>query len=164
MAGDLFSFDIVSRLDMQEIRNAVDQAQKELMNRFDFKGSKSEILFEKEEITLISDDEYKLKQLKDILESKFIKRKIDLRSIDYDKVEPATGMTVRQKVIFKQGISQDHAKPLTKQIRDKGFKAQAQIQGDEIRVSSKSKDDLQKVMTFVKQLELPYPVDFVNCR
>ena len=164
MAGDLFSFDIVSKLSMQEVRNAVDQAQKELMNRFDFKGSKSDILFEKDQITLIADDEYKLKQLKDILAGKFIKRNIDLRSIDYDKIEPATGMTVRQKVIFKQGISQEQAKPLIKQIKDNGLKVQTQIQGDEIRVSSKSKDELQKVMTFIKQQELSYPVDFVNYR
>jgi uncharacterized protein YajQ (UPF0234 family) len=164
MAAQDFSFDIVSRVDMQEARNAIDQAQRELSNRFDFKGSKCEILFEKEDITLLADDEFKLEQLKDILESKFIRRGIDIRQIDYGKAEPATGLSIRQKVTLKQGIVQDHAKPLIKQIKDSGIKVQAQIQGEEIRVSAKSKDDLQKCINFVKGLDLPMPVDFVNYR
>ncbi|HRJ28107.1 MAG TPA: YajQ family cyclic di-GMP-binding protein [Fimbriimonadaceae bacterium] len=159
-----FSFDIVSRVDKQEVRNAMDQAIKELTNRYDFKGSKSEIQFEKEEITLIGDDEFKLGQVRDIVESKLLKRGIDIRQIDYSKPEPATGMTLKQKVILKQGISQDHAKPLIKQIKDAGIKVQAQIQGEEIRVSGKSKDDLQKAIQFVKGLKLDFPVEFVNYR
>ena len=149
---------------MQEVRNAVDQAQKELQNRYDLKGSKCEIQFEKDQITLLADDEFKLKQLKDIFESKMIKRGIDLRQIGYGKEEPATGLSIRQKVEFKQGIAQDKAKPLIKQIKDKGLKVQAQIQGDEVRVSGKSKDDLQKTIEFVKSLDLDFPVDFVNYR
>jgi uncharacterized protein YajQ (UPF0234 family) len=164
MAASDFSFDIVSRVDMQEVRNAIDQAQREMSNRYDFKGSKCEIEFEKTDITLHADDEFKLQQVKDILESKFIRRGIDIRQIDYGKVEPATGLSVRQKVILKQGIEQDKAKALIKQIKDAGLKVQAQIQGDEIRVSSKSKDDLQKCIQFVKGLDLPMPVDFVNYR
>lgn len=159
-----FSFDIVSRVDMQEVKNAVDQAQRELDNRYDFKGSKCEIQLDKVDLTLVADDEFRLQQLKDILESKFIRRGIDIRSIEYGKVEPATGMSVRQKVILKQGIPQDQAKALTKQIRDAGLKVHAQIQGEEVRVSSKSKDDLQKTIAFVKGLELPLPVDYVNFR
>lgn len=164
MASAQFSFDIVSRVDMQEVKNAFDQAQKELSNRYDFKGSKAEIILDKEDITLIADDEFRLGQLKDILESKMIKRSVDTRMLDYGKIEPATGMSVRQKVKFKQGISQEHSKPLIKNIKDKGFKVQAQIQGEEVRVSSASKDELQKTMQFVKGLQLSYPVDFINFR
>lgn len=164
MAAKEFSFDIVSKADMMEVRNAIDQAQRELAHRYDFKGTSAEIVFEKEDITLVGDDEFRLGQLKDIFESKMIKRGIDLRQLDYGKVEPGSGISVRQKVKLKQGITQDQAKPLVKQIKDKGFKAQAQIQGDAVRVSGKDKDELQKVMAFVKGLDLPVPVNFENYR
>ena len=164
MAAKDFSFDIVSRVDQQEVRNAIDQAQKELTNRYDFRGSKSEIVFEKDDITLIADDEFKMNQLKDIVVSKLLKRGVDMRQIDYGKQEHGTGMTIRQKVQFKQGIAQDVAKSIIKQIKDKGLKVQAQIQGEELRVSGKDKDDLQKAIAFVKGLDLPVPVSFVNYR
>ena len=164
MAQKEFSFDIVSRVDQQEVRNAVDQAQKELFNRYDFRGSKSEIQFEKDQLTLIADDDFKMKQLKDIVESKLIKRGIDLRQIDYGKAEAATGLTIRQKVDFKTGFKQDDAKAIIKQIKEKGLKVQSQIQGEELRVTAKDKDELQKTITFVKSLKLPVPVSFVNYR
>jgi cyclic-di-GMP-binding protein len=164
MATKESSFDIVSKVDQQEVRNGVDQAQRELANRYDFKGTKAEIIFEKDQLTLIADDEFRMEQLKDILISKLIKRGIDLRQIDYGKAEAGTGLTIRQKVEFKQGIAQDQAKPLIKQIKDKGLKVQAQIQGDAIRVTGKDKDELQKVITFVKSLDLPMPVLFENYR
>lgn len=164
MAATEFSFDIVSKVDMMEVRNAVDQAQKELMNRFDLKGTHSEIEFEKDQITILGGDEGKLKQVKDILFSKFVKRGIDPRAIDYEKMEHATGMTVKQKVVLKQGIAQDKAKALIKQIKDKGLKVNAQIQGDQVRVSGKSKDDLQNTINFVKGLDLDFAVNFVNYR
>ncbi|MFY9234421.1 MAG: YajQ family cyclic di-GMP-binding protein [Fimbriimonadaceae bacterium] len=164
MAPKDFSFDIVSKVDPQEVRNAVDQAQRELQNRWDLKGTKAEILFEKDEITLIGDDEFRMEQLKDILLSKMIKRGIDIRHIDYSKIEHGTGLTIRQKVELKTGITQDNARPLIKQIKDKGLKVQAQIQGDAIRVTAKDKDELQKTITFVKSLELPMPVAFENYR
>jgi len=159
-----FSFDIVSRADKMEVRNAMDQAQRELANRYDFRGSMAEIVEEKEDITLIADDEFRLGQLKDIVFSKLIKRGIDARQIDWGKIEPGSGISVRQKLELKQGIAQDQAKALIKQIKEKGLKVQAQIQGDEVRVSSKSKDDLQKTITFVKGLTLTFPVDFINFR
>lgn len=164
MAAADFSFDIVSRADKMEVRNAMDQAQRELANRYDFRGSMAEILEEKEDITLIADDEFRLGQLKDIVFSKLIKRGIDARQIDWGKIEPGSGISVRQKLELKQGIAQDQAKALIKQIKEKGLKVQAQIQGDEVRVSSKSKDDLQKTITFVKGLTLTFPVDFINFR
>jgi uncharacterized protein YajQ (UPF0234 family) len=164
MATPDFSFDIVSRADMMEVKNAIDQAQKELANRYDFKGGKSEIRHEKDDITLVADDEFKMDQLKDIVFSKMIKRGVDARQIEWGKPEPATGLTIKMKLTLKTGIEMEKAKALTKQIRDKGLKVQAQIQGEEVRVSSKSKDDLQKAITFVKSLDLPYPVNFVNFR
>jgi len=159
-----FSFDIVSKVDMQEVRNAVHQAERELENRYDFKGSKCEIRFEKDEITLVADDEFKMDQLKDILVTKLLKRSVDFRQIGYGKAEAGTGITIRQKVEFKVGVPQDEGKKLIKQIKDKGLKVNIQIQGDELRVIGKDKDELQKTMTFVKGLDLPFPVDFANMR
>jgi len=164
MAQSQFSFDIVSRVNQQEVRNAVDQAQKELMNRWDLKGTNSEIEFEKDQITLTGGDEMKLGMVRDILFSKLIKRGIDARQIDYGKEEPATGMSLRQKVNFKQGIEQETGKQISKSIRDSGIKVSAQIQGDELRVSGKSKDDLQKAMALVKAMDLAVPVEFTNYR
>jgi uncharacterized protein YajQ (UPF0234 family) len=164
MAGGEFSFDIVSRADMMEVKNAIDQAQRELANRYDFKGSKAEIIHEKEDITLVAEDEFRMDQLKDIVISKMLKRGIDIRQLDWGKQEPGAGISIRQKLMLKTGIAQDKAKALIKQIKDKGPKVNAQIQGEEVRVSSKSKDDLQKAMAFVKGLDLDYPVNFVNYR
>jgi uncharacterized protein YajQ (UPF0234 family) len=164
MATVDFSFDIVSKADMMEVKNAIGQADKELSNRYDLKGTKCEIVHEKDDITLIADDEFRMDQLKDIVFSKLLKRGIDGRQIEWGKPEPGAGISIKMKLTLKQGIAQDKAKALTKQIRDKGLKVNAQIQGDEVRVSSKSKDDLQKTMTFVKGLDLEYPVDFINFR
>ncbi|MBS1720228.1 MAG: YajQ family cyclic di-GMP-binding protein [Armatimonadetes bacterium] len=164
MASGEFSFDIVSKADKMEVKNALDQAQKELANRYDLKGTKCEIEVEKEDVTLVADDEFRMDQLKDIVFSKLIKRGIDSRSIEWGSIEPGSGLSVKCKLKLKQGIAQDKAKALIKQIRDKGLKVTAQIQGEEVRVASKSKDDLQKTITFVKGLDLDYPVDFVNFR
>ncbi|MBX3119647.1 MAG: YajQ family cyclic di-GMP-binding protein [Fimbriimonadaceae bacterium] len=160
-----FSFDIVSQVDSMEVKNAVDQAQRELANRYDFKGSIASIELEKNnDIHLLAEDEFRMGQLKDILISKLVKRGIDLRSVEDGKLEPGAGISVKQTITFKVGIAQDQAKPLIKQIKDKGLKVNAQIQGDQVRVSAKSKDDLQKVIQFVKGLDLSYPVDFINYR
>ena len=164
MAAKEFSFDVVSRVDKQEVRNAVDQAQKELMNRFDLKGTSSEIEFEKDEIQLLGGDEGKLRQVRDILFSKLVRRGVDARQIDYGKEEPATGMTVKQKVLFKNGIAQDKAKAVIKQLKDSKLKVNAQIQGDELRISGKEKDELQKAQAFLKGLELDFPIEFTNYR
>lgn len=164
MATVDFSFDIVSKVDQMEVKNAIGQAEKELSNRYDLKGTKCEIQHDKENITLIADDEFRMEQLKDIVFSKFIKRGIDARHIEWGKIEPGAGLSVKCSLTLKQGIAQDKAKSLIKQIKDKGLKVQAQIQGDEVRVSSKSKDDLQKTITFVKGLTLDFPVDFLNYR
>ncbi|MFN8138786.1 MAG: YajQ family cyclic di-GMP-binding protein [Fimbriimonadales bacterium] len=164
MAVKEFSFDIVSKADMMEVRNAVDQTKRELANRYDLKDTKAAIQFENDEILLVADDEFRLGQLRDIFESKMIKRGIELKQLDYSKVEPGAGISVKQKVKIKQGLSQEISKPLINQIKDQKLKAQAQIQGDAVRVSSKDKDELQKVINFVKKLDLPLPVTFENYR
>lgn len=158
------SFDIVSRVDMQEVRNAVDQAKRELSNRYDFKGSAAAIEHTETKIDLTADDEFKLSQLRDIVESKLVKRSIDLRHVEYGKVTQGAKMTVEQQLLLKQGISQDLGKQISKAIRDSKLKVTSQIQGEELRVSGKDKDELQKVIALVKGLDLAVPVAFVNYR
>lgn len=158
------SFDIVSKVDMQEMANAVNQAQKELANRFDFKGSNSSIELDKDGVTLVSDDEFKLKNVIDILTSKMAKRGIPLKNLEYGKVEPAAGGTVRQRLTLKQGIPQDVAKTINTIIKGTKLKVTSQIQGDQIRVSGKSRDDLQKVIQTLKAADLPLELQFVNYR
>jgi uncharacterized protein YajQ (UPF0234 family) len=158
------SFDIVSEIDMQEVDNAVQQALKEIETRYDFKGSKSEIRREEAILTIVSDDEYKLNSVIDIVQSKFIKRNISLKSMKYGKVEAAAGGTVRQKVDLVQGIDQDNAKIITKLVRDSKLKVQAQIQGDQLRISGKNRDDLQQVMQMIKEADSPIALQFTNYR
>jgi len=159
-----FSFDIVSKTEMQEVANAVQQAQKELAQRFDFKGSKSSIELSGEEIILISDDEGKLRSLKDILESKLVKRNVSLKALDYAKLEDASMGTVRQRAKIVQGIESEKAKAIVKAIKDAKLKVQASIQSDQVRVVGRSKDDLQKAMTIVKANDYGIPLQFTNYR
>lgn len=135
------TFDIVSQIDHSEVVNAVNQALKELHTRFDFKGSKSDIEIEgREAIVLTSDDEYKLKSLNDILQTKLVKRGVPLKGLTYDKIESALGGTVRQRIVLQQGIPQDKAKEIVKFIKDTKLKAQCSIQGDSVRVSGRDRD------------------------
>ena len=159
-----FSFDVVSKSDMQEVANAVVQAQKELAQRFDFKGSKSSIELTAEELTLVSDDEGKLVSVKDILETKLVKRKVSLKALDYGKIEQAAGGTVRQKAKIVQGIEIEKAKAIVKTIKDAKVKVQASIQSDQVRVVGRSKDDLQKAMTLVRETDYGIPLQFTNYR
>ncbi|MCU0316901.1 MAG: YajQ family cyclic di-GMP-binding protein [Fimbriimonadaceae bacterium] len=164
MATQDFSFDIASKVDQMEVKNAIGQAQKELANRYDFRGSNAEIELEKDEVKLVAEDEFRMEQLRDIVISKLIKRGIELKMIEQGKIEPGAGISVRQKLTFKSGIPQDQAKSLIKQIKDQAFKVNTQIQGEEVRVSSKSKDDLQKAINFIKSLDLPFSPSFINYR
>ncbi|MFC5702061.1 YajQ family cyclic di-GMP-binding protein [Cohnella faecalis] len=159
-----YSFDIVSKVDMQEVNNAVTQALKEIETRFDFKGSKSDIKLENEALVVASDDEYKLKNVIDILQSKLVKRGVPIRNMDYGKIEPASGATVRQTIKLKQGVEQDIAKKINILIRDSKSKVKSQIQGDQIRVTGKSKDDLQAIMNLLRGADLPLELQFVNYR
>lgn len=164
MATQEFSFDIVSKADMMEVKNAVSQAGKELDNRYDFRGSMASIELEKDEVHLVADDEFRMEQLREIVVSKLMKRGVEFKMIEMGKIEPGSGISVKQKLTFKNGIPQDQAKALVKQIKEKGLKVNAQIQGADVRVSGKSKDDLQKTIQFIKGLDLPYVVQFVNMR
>lgn len=159
-----FSFDIVSKTEMQEVSNAVQQAQKELAQRFDFKGSKSSIELSAEEIVLNSDDEGKLRSVKDILESKLVKRQVSLKALDYGKIEPAQSGTVRQKAKIIQGIESEKAKAIVKAIKDAKLKVQVSIQSDQVRVVGRSKDDLQKAIALVKANDYGIPLQFTNYR
>jgi cyclic-di-GMP-binding protein len=159
-----FSFDVVSKTDMQEVANAVQQAQKELAQRFDFKGSKSSIELTGEELVVVSDDEGKLRSVIDILESKLVKRKVALKSLDYGKVEAATMGTVRQRAKIVQGIESDKAKAIVKTLKDAKVKVQASIQADQVRVVGRSKDDLQKAITLVRENDYGIPLQFTNYR
>ncbi|NMM51173.1 YajQ family cyclic di-GMP-binding protein [Paenibacillus aquistagni] len=160
------SFDIVSKTDLQEVSNAVTQALREIEGRFDFKGSKSDIELDKGagELVITSDDEYKLKSVIDILESKLIKRGVSAKNMDYCKLEPASGGAVRQRTKLKQGIEQDISKKINTLIRDSKLKVKSQIQGDQIRVTGKNKDDLQAVMKLLQEANLPLDLQFTNYR
>lgn len=160
------SFDIVSKTDIQEVKNAIEQTMKEIRQRFDFKGSQSNIqLLEKEKnLIVISDDEYRLKSLLDILKARFVKRGISLKALIFGKVEEAAGGTVRQKIDIQQGIPGDKAKEVVKAIKEMKLKVQAQIQKDQVRVSGKSKDDLQEVIRRLKARDFGIDMQFTNYR
>jgi uncharacterized protein YajQ (UPF0234 family) len=158
------SFDIVSKIDLAEVRNAVDQALREIANRFDFKNSVSGIELESDQLKLHSDDEFKMKSLIDVLQGKLIKRGVSIKSLDYGKLEPAAKMTVRQEIKLKQGLDQDTARKIVKLIKDSGKKVTTQIQGDQVRVTGKSKDDLQGVMQLLRAADLPVDLQFTNYR
>lgn len=159
-----FSFDVVSKTDMQEVQNAIQQAQKELAQRFDFKGSKSSIELTAEEIVLVSDDESKLRSVTDIVETKLVKRGVHLKALDFGKIEPAAGSTVRQHIKIVQGIETEKAKAIVKHIKDAKLKVQASIQSDQVRVTGRSKDDLQKAIALVKGKDFGIPLQFLNYR
>jgi cyclic-di-GMP-binding protein len=159
-----FSFDIVSKVDGQSLADAVNQAQREIATRFDFKNSKSSIELADFSITIVADDDMKLRNVTDILQSKLVNRGVSLKALKYGKVEPASGGTLRQIVTCAQGIEKDQAKKVVEAIKNAKLKVSTQIQDDQIRVTSKSKDDLQKAINLVKTMPLEFPVQFVNYR
>ena len=158
------SFDVVSKVDMQEAKNAVEQALKEMGTRFDLKDSGSKIEWEKEDLLLSSKDSHKLMAVMDILESKMIRRGIPLKNLDKKKVEEALGGTVRQRVVFKQGLTQEIAKEIVKEIKGSKIKVQPQVQGDTVRVSGKSRDDLQAVIALLTSKDFGIDLQFTNYR
>lgn len=164
--ADQFSFDVVSEVNMQEMRNVVDQATKEIKQRFDFKDSKSEIVLkEKEkELVVVSDDEYKLNAVIDIVKTKCVRRGVSLKAFTYGTIEPALGGTVRQVAKIQSGLAVDKAKEITKAIKDSKLKVQAQIQGEQVRVQSKSKDELQSAIVLLKGKDFGVDLQFTNYR
>jgi cyclic-di-GMP-binding protein len=164
--ADEHSCDIVSKIDLQEVLNAVQQSVKEISQRFDFKGSKSSIELNKEkhEIIVISDDDMKLKTVLDILQSKLVKRGISLKALQYGKIEQAAGGTARQHITLQQGIPADKAKEIVKIIKETKLKVQSEIQKDQVRLKGKKIDDLQAVMKLLREKELGIHIDFANYR
>jgi uncharacterized protein YajQ (UPF0234 family) len=163
MAGEV-SFDVVSEFDVQELRNALDQVRREVGQRYDFKGVTVQLEQGTDEITLLTDDEYKASAVKDLLESKATRRNLSLKIFDWGKVEESGGNKVRQRIGLRKGLPDDLAKKLTKLIRDEFPKVKSQIQGGAIRVSAKSKDDLQRVITRLRELDEAVPLQFQNYR
>ncbi|MCX5705498.1 MAG: YajQ family cyclic di-GMP-binding protein [Candidatus Omnitrophica bacterium] len=161
-----FSFDVVSEVDLQEMDNAVNQASKELAQRYDFKGSKSSIAYDRTEklVTLIADDDFKLRALTDMLVGRMAKRGISVKSLKFNDPEKAFEGYLRQKIEICMGIDKENAKKLTGIIKELGLKAQAQIEGEKIKVSSAKKDDLQAVIAHLRALEFPIPLSFCNYR
>jgi uncharacterized protein YajQ (UPF0234 family) len=158
------SFDIVSKVDVQEVSNAIQQALKEVHTRFDLKDSKSNIEQEKDAIVLHSADEYKLKAVNDILQQKLVKRGVSLKALTYGPVEPASGGTAKRQVTMQQGIAIEKAREIVKLVKDSKKKAQASIQGDLVRISGKDRDTLQEVIQLVKGHDLGIDLQFVNYR
>ena len=164
--GQQNSFDIVSEVNMQEVDNALNQTRKEVAQRYDLKDSKSSIDFDEKEkvVTVHSLTEFTLKSVVDVLQNKFVKRGIHLKSLTYGPVEPATAGTARQKITLKVGIDKDNARNLVKIIKDSKLKVQAQIMEEQIRVSGKDRDELQAVIALLKGTEFPLPLQFTNYR
>jgi uncharacterized protein YajQ (UPF0234 family) len=163
MAGES-SFDVVSDFDEQELRNALDQVRREVQQRYDFKGVTVDLTQGKSELTLVTDDEHRAAAVRDLIESKAIRRNLSLKIFDWGKVEPSGGSKVRQEIGLRRGLPDEVARRLTKLIRDEFPKVKSQIQGDAIRVSGKNKDDLQKVIARLRELDEPVPLQFQNYR
>ncbi len=158
------SFDVVSRVDHQELDNALNQTRKEIENRFDFKNSKTSIEFDGKKITLISDDELKMSNVVDVLRSRAVRRGVDVKAFEFGAIEPAAGGTVRQTVTLRSGIPKDQSKALMEQIKALRLKVSAQYQDEQIRVTGKNKDDLQKVIAALRSMDFERPLQFVNYR
>jgi len=158
------SFDVVCEANMVEVKNAVEQSNKEISTRFDFKGSDSRVEQKERELTMFADDEFKLGQLKDVLIAKMAKRNVDVRFLDYGKIEKIGGDKVKQIVTIKKGVSGDLAKKIVKLVKDSKIKAQASIQGDAVRVSGTKRDDLQSVIAMLRKDVTDTPLDFNNFR
>lgn len=158
------SFDIVSRLDFQEVANAVNITLKEIRNRFDFKNSRVDIVLDKEKLTLVAEDDFKIKAVRTALEEKLVKRKVPLRALEYRRIEDGANRTVKQEVVFQVGIPVEKAREIVKLVKAEKFKAQVAIQGDEVRVSSAKIDVLQEVIAFLKGKDLGIHMQFTNYR
>ena len=158
------SFDIVSEINLSEADNAVQNVMREIGTRYDFKGSKSTVEIKEKVITIFADDDMKLRQMHEVLQGHLQKRGIDPGSLDYQKEEPAAGQSVRQNVLLKEGIDKELAKDIVKKIKGEKFKVQVAIQGDELRVTGKKRDDLQDVIAFIKGLKIEQPLQYKNFR
>jgi uncharacterized protein YajQ (UPF0234 family) len=158
------SFDVVSRVDLQEVKNALQQVEREIAGRFDFKNSIASVELDGEVLKAHAEDEYRLKAVIDILNAKLIKRGVSPKGLEPGKIEPAAKATVRQEIKLKQGLDSDTARKIAKLIKDSGKKVTSQIQGDQVRVTGKSRDDLQAIIQLLKGADLPVDLQFINYR
>ncbi|KUO49834.1 MAG: hypothetical protein APF76_00900 [Desulfitibacter sp. BRH_c19] len=158
------TFDVVSRVDMQEVDNAINQTNKEIQQRYDFKNSKSIVSLEEDNVKVIADDDFKLRSVIDILQTKLVRRKVPIKNLEYGKAEDASSGTVRQLIKLKQGIESETAKKIVKDIKGMKIKVQAQIMDDQVRVSGKNRDDLQTVIAFLKEQDYKLDLQFTNYR
>ncbi len=158
------SFDIVSRAELEEVDNAVGGVRRDIEQRYDFKGSKCSIERNDSELTILADDDLKLKQMHELLQANLARRKLDAKVIEYLTPEKAAGMSVRQKAIVKQGVGTDLAKKIVKELKSSKIKVQVSIQGDEVRVAGKKRDDLQNAIAHVKEMDVEQPLQYVNFR
>src|SRR5512135_270429 len=163
MAGDV-SFDVVSDFDAQELRNALDQVRREIAQRYDFKGAHVELTQAPDEVILTTDDEFRAKAVRDLIESKAVRRNLSLKIFDWGAIEPAGGNRVRQRIGLRRGLNEELARKISKLIREEFPKVKPQVQGDAVRVSGKSKDELQRVIVRLRELDEPVPLQFENYR
>jgi len=158
------SFDIVSETDMQEVDNAIGNVTREIGQRFDFKNSNSSVERSNDEITILADDEHKLNAVQDLIKTHFVRRKVDPKALEFKDAEKASLNTIRQKIRIKNGIDQENAKKIVKEIKSKKLKVQAAIRGSEVRITGKKRDDLQSVISLVKDMNLNLPLQYINFR
>lgn len=158
------SFDVVSQVNRQEIDNALNQTRKEVAQRYDLKGTKTEIREEEDSLVIVSDSDFTVKAVVDILQSKLVRRGVSLKALVYGKIEPAAGGTAKQTITVQQGIDTDRARQIVKLVKDTKLKVQSQIQGDQVRISGKKRDDLQAVIQLLKAQDLNLPLQFINFR
>lgn len=158
------SFDIVSKINLQELENGVNQAKKEIENRFDFRGSKAEIIWDKKSIVFKAPDDYKMQAIRDILQTKLHRRGVDISAVNFTEVEPIGGMMLKQEATLKQGIDRETAKKITSSIRDSKIKVQAQVNDDKVTVTSKSIDSLQECIAYVRTQDFGQPLQYENMR
>ena len=163
MAGDV-SFDVVSDFDAQELRNALDQVRREIAQRYDFKGAHVDLTQAPDELVLTTDDEFRAKAVRDLIESKAVRRNLSLKIFEWGTVEPAGGNRVRQRIGLRRGLNEELARKISKLIREEFPKVKPQVQGDAVRVSGKSKDELQRVISRLRELDEPVPLQFENYR
>ena len=158
------SFDVVSKVDMQEVDNAINQTKKEITQRYDFKNSKATVELEGEEIKIIADDDFKLRSVVDILQSKLIRRNVSIKNLEYGKVEDASGGVLRQNIKIKQGLDVEKGKEIMKDIKNTKIKVQAQYMDDQVRITGKKRDDLQAIIQFLKENDYGVELQFTNYR
>jgi cyclic-di-GMP-binding protein len=158
------TFDIVNKLDTEAFKNAIDAVNREITTRYDFKGSESEIISKEKDFYIIADSDLKLTQIKEILGKNLVRKNVDIKSILFEKEEKASGNKIRQNITIQEGIQKEIAQAIIKQIKNKKLKVQPSIQGDQIRISGKKRDELQEAISFLKTLDLTIPIDFTNFR